>query len=112
MPYEKAGKHKPDMILMDIKLKSKKDGIETADEIFRKYKIPVIYLTAYSDEDTLERAKRTQPYGYIIKPFEEKEISGVQGRYKSIQNSLIARIIQLEIEKSYSKMQKRKFITI
>ncbi|MCK5024394.1 MAG: PAS domain S-box protein [Thermoplasmata archaeon] len=71
---EKAGKHRPDIILIDIKLKSKKDGIETADEIFRKYEIPVIYLTAYSDEDTLERARKTQLYGYIIKPFKEKEL--------------------------------------
>lgn len=71
---EKAKKHVPDIILMDIKLKSKKDGIETADEIFQKFGIPSIYLTAYSDEGTLERAKRTHPYGYIIKPFEEKEL--------------------------------------
>jgi len=71
---EKAGKHKPDIILMDIKLKSKKDGIETAGEIYQKYNIPAIYLTAYSDEETIERAKKTRPYGYIIKPFEEKEL--------------------------------------
>jgi len=71
---ELAGKHRPDIILMDIKLKSKKDGIDAAEEIFQKFKIPVIYLTAYSDENTLERAKRTHPYGYIIKPFEEKEL--------------------------------------
>ena len=59
---------------MDIKLKGTMTGIEAAEIIREKHMIPVIYLTAYTDEHTLQKAKITQPYGYIIKPFQEKDI--------------------------------------
>lgn len=61
----------PDLVLMDIKLKGKMDGIETAQIINDLYMIPVIFLTAHSDENTLQRAKLTSPMGYIVKPFEK-----------------------------------------
>lgn len=64
----------PDLVLMDIMLKGNMDGIQTAKEIRSLYDIPIIYLTSYSDKETLERAKQTEPYGYILKPFEEKEL--------------------------------------
>lgn len=64
----------PDLILMDIVLKGKMDGIEAAQRIHDDYDIPVLYLTAYSDEETLKRAKITEPFGYIIKPFEDREL--------------------------------------
>lgn len=64
----------PDLVLMDIRLKGDMDGIEAAEQIRRRLDIPVVYLTAYADEQTLERAKRTQPYGYILKPFREKDL--------------------------------------
>jgi PAS domain S-box-containing protein len=78
----KAGELKPDLVLMDIKLRGKMDGIEAAGQIKLLYDIPVIYLTAYSDEYTVQRAKITEPSGYIIKestglvkkPFEESEL--------------------------------------
>lgn len=66
--------NRPDLVLMDIVLKDKMDGIETAKQIRARYNIPVVYLTAYSDEKILERAKTTEPFGYIIKPFREKEL--------------------------------------
>jgi len=66
--------NKPDIILMDIMLSSDFDGIETATIIKEKYNIPLIFLTAYSDEKTVERAKKAEPYGYILKPFKEKEL--------------------------------------
>ena len=66
--------NKPDIILMDIMLSSDFDGIETATIINEKYNIPLIFLTAYSDEKTVERAKKAEPYGYILKPFKEKEL--------------------------------------
>jgi len=66
--------NKPDMILMDIVLKGEMDGIQTAEQIRAQYSIPVIFLTAYADEKTLERAKKTGPFGYIMKPFEERDI--------------------------------------
>lgn len=63
-----------DLILMDIILQGDIDGIETAKEIKKHFDIPVIYLTAHSDKNTLERAKVTGPFGYLIKPFEDKEL--------------------------------------
>lgn len=69
--------HHPDIILMDIRLKGSLDGIETAKIIKASQNIPVIYLTSYSDKETLDRAKITDPMGYILKPFDEKELSTV-----------------------------------
>ncbi|WP_321430860.1 response regulator [uncultured Methanolobus sp.] len=65
---------RPDLILMDIVLKGKIDGIEAAKTIRDNYGIPIIYLTAYSDEKTLQRAKLTEPFGHILKPFDEREL--------------------------------------
>jgi DNA-binding LytR/AlgR family response regulator len=69
-----AGQHRPDLILMDIMLKGDISGIEAADQIKKRYQIPVIFLTAYADESTLNKAKVTEPYGYIIKPFKEIDL--------------------------------------
>lgn len=66
---------KPDLILMDIKLRGSLDGVETASLIRSRYKIPVVILTAFADEKTIQRAKETEPFGYILKPFEERELN-------------------------------------
>ena len=71
---EMARDLKPDLILMDIILKGDMDGIEAADRIYSNYDIPVIYLTAHSDEATLERALKTNAFGYLIKPFNDREL--------------------------------------
>lgn len=71
---EKAGELQPDLVLMDIFLKGEMDGIQAAEEIKRLYEIPVIFLTAFADPNTLQRAKVTEPFGYILKPFEEREL--------------------------------------
>ncbi|HPI37393.1 MAG TPA: PAS domain S-box protein [Ignavibacteriaceae bacterium] len=71
---EIAKKELPDMVLMDIMLGGEIDGIETTKKINESNFIPVIYLTAYSDPGTLERAKLSEPFGYILKPFEEQEL--------------------------------------
>jgi CheY-like chemotaxis protein len=71
---ESATRTNPDLILMDIKLRGKMDGIYAAKQIQSKFNIPVIYLTAYGDESTLNRVDRTKPFGYINKPFEETEL--------------------------------------
>jgi CheY-like chemotaxis protein len=68
---KKADELFPDLILMDIMLKGDMNGIQAADQIMEKSDVPVIYLTAYYDNDTLEKAKKTAPYGYIIKPYED-----------------------------------------
>ncbi len=70
----KAEGIRPDLVLMDIMLKGEIDGIHAAGEIHKRFNIPVVYLTAYSDEETLYRAKLTEPYGYILKPFEEDDL--------------------------------------
>ena len=64
----------PDLILMDITLAGKLDGIETIEIVKEKYNIPAIYLTAVSSEAILEKAKITEPYAYILKPFNEREL--------------------------------------
>ncbi len=69
-----AEKEKPDLILMDIMLKGKMDGIETAGIIHSKLGISVVYLSAYADEKVLQRAKVTLPFGYLIKPFKDREL--------------------------------------
>ncbi len=71
---QKAKEIKPDLILMDIMLKGKGDGIDAAKEIKSFRDIPVIYLTAYDDAKTRERAETTNPDAYLIKPFEEKDL--------------------------------------
>jgi PAS domain S-box-containing protein len=71
---EKAGETHPDLVLMDISLKGHMDGVETSKRMQERFDIPVVYLTAYADERTLQRAKKTGPFGYLLKPYEEKEL--------------------------------------
>ncbi|MCG6551845.1 MAG: response regulator [Candidatus Magnetominusculus sp. LBB02] len=71
---QKAAELNPDMILMDITLEGKMDGIEAAIEIENHQSIPIIYLTAHTDLITLHRAKVTEPHGYIVKPFTQRDL--------------------------------------
>ena len=71
---QKAEELRPDLVLMDIVLRGRMDGVKVAAQMRDRFQIPVIYLTAYADEATVERAKLTAPYGYILKPFEEREL--------------------------------------
>ena len=64
----------PDLILMDIVIKGFKDGITLAKEVHRLYNLPVIFLTAYADNETLQRSEQSGAYGYILKPFNEPEL--------------------------------------
>ena len=70
----KVETERPDLILMDIVLKGKMDGIEAAKRIVSQFNIPVIYLTAYTKREYIERAKQTMPFGYLVKPFTEQEL--------------------------------------
>lgn len=67
----------PDAILMDVIIKGDLDGVETAREVRRRFAIPVIYLTAHSDPKTLGRALETDPYGYLVKPYDEDQLRQV-----------------------------------
>lgn len=69
-----AEKEHPDIALMDIKLKGKMDGIEASQQLKDRFDIPSIYSTAYADAATLERAKITEPFGYILKPFSDDDV--------------------------------------
>ncbi|MBD1877396.1 ATP-binding protein [Coleofasciculus sp. FACHB-T130] len=97
----------PDLVLMDIMLKGQLDGIETTEKIHKNFDIPVIYLTAYADKKTLERAKITDPFGYIIKPFDERDL------HTTIEIALrrhlaeAATRVALEKEKQLSELKSR-----
>lgn len=65
---------KPDLILMDIRIKGEMDGIETAKKIAAITSTPIIYLTAYADKQTIERAKETTPFNYLVKPVQERDL--------------------------------------
>ncbi len=71
---ESIERNKPDLVMMDIKLRGKMDGIEAAEIILERFDLPVIYLTSFADDEVIRRAASTESYGYIIKPFQEAEI--------------------------------------
>jgi diguanylate cyclase (GGDEF)-like protein/PAS domain S-box-containing protein len=70
-----AARDRPDVVVMDIRLEGKMDGVEAAGRIRSLYDIPIVYLTAYADDATLQRAKESEPFGYVGKPFELRELS-------------------------------------
>jgi len=84
---------RPDLILMDIMLKGDMTGIDVANVIKEKFSIPVVFLTAYADDNTLNKAKISEPYGYIIKPFKEKEFQTTikMAIYKHERDSMVKR---------------------
>jgi two-component system, sensor histidine kinase and response regulator len=69
-----AVEQRPDLVLMDITLRGDMDGVTAAEEMRRLFEVTVIYLTAHSDDTTLQRAKITEPFGYVLKPFDEREL--------------------------------------
>jgi len=71
---ERAEELQPDILVMDVVLQGAMDGIEAAREIRKRFDIPVVYLSAYTDESTVQRARSTEPIGYLIKPFDEREL--------------------------------------
>ncbi|MBF2026848.1 MAG: response regulator [Oscillatoriales cyanobacterium C42_A2020_001] len=89
----KAVELQPDLILMDIQLRSDLDGIQAAETIWNRLKIPFIYATGYSDTSTLRRAKATGPFGYILKPIEEREL------YVAIETALQRYQLDTELKK-------------
>ena len=65
---------RPELVLMDVRLRGEMDGIHAAEVIRDRFNLPVVYLTAYADEETILRAKKTTPFGYLVKPFNEREL--------------------------------------
>jgi PAS domain S-box-containing protein len=72
---EKIRELRPDLVLMDIRLAGEMDGVQVAAELKKTQDIPVIYLTAHADRELLDRAKLTEPYGYLVKPYDERDLS-------------------------------------
>ncbi len=104
--------YSPDIILVDISLQDGNDGIELAKEIRIEYNIPFIYLTSYSNDEIISQAKQTEPYGYIVKPFDPNSLHAtiqmalfkykIEGERKNDINSL--KVDKLNLEKLlYSK---------
>lgn len=71
---ERTAELHPDVVLMDIRMPGALDGIEAAAQICERFEIPVVFITAYADASTLERAKVTTPFGYVLKPFEDRDL--------------------------------------
>jgi PAS domain S-box-containing protein len=90
----------PDLILMDISLQGNMDGIETAELIRSQFDVPVIYATAFTDDVLLERAKRSEPFGYIVKPFGERELRS------SVEMALFKHRAEKRIRRSEERFRK------
>lgn len=71
---EKVAESRPDLVLIDIRLKGDSDGVEAAERIRARIKGPIVYLTSEVDQDTLRRAQMTEPFGYVMRPFHEGEL--------------------------------------
>jgi signal transduction histidine kinase len=95
---EKAFFFKPDLILMDIHLKGDLDGINAARKIKEQYNIPVIFLTAFADEETINSAKVAEPYGYLLKPFKDKEL------HSNIEMALYRHQMELELSEKKDEL--------
>jgi PAS domain S-box-containing protein len=85
---------RPDLILMDVHLRGEVDGVQTAQQIRDRIEVPVIYLTAFADDRTVERARLTEPFGYLIKPFSEKEL------YAAIETALYKHAMEAKLRDS------------
>ncbi|MCG5056609.1 MAG: response regulator [Limnoraphis sp. WC205] len=108
---EKVAETQPDLVLMDIVIKGEMDGIETAELLHERFNIPVIYVTAYADDSTLDRAEQTGSYGYLLKPYKEREL------HATIKLALRKHQAQLEAQKNlenvqFSKEEKSRLLSI
>lgn len=96
----------PDLVLVDIMLEGSFDGINITDTIQREYSIPVIYVTAYSNQKTIDEAKLTAPYGYITKPFEDNEL------YSSVEMALYKSQLDKKLKEAKYKIEKLHSVAI
>ena len=96
---QKAIETKPDLALLDIRLHGETDGVVVAEQIRERLHIPVVYLTAYADAETLRRAKLTEPFGYLVKPFGEREL------YSTIEIALHRHAMERRLQESEQWLQ-------
>ncbi len=90
----------PDLILMDIRLRGKTDGITLSEEILKKYDIPIVFITAFADKETLERAKKIEPYSYLTKPFNTRDL------HSAIEIALYKHSIGKKLRESEARLKK------
>ena len=98
---EKAGRLKPDLILMDVMMPGKLDGIDAAKKIKAEFNIPVVFLTAFSEDHIVEKAKLAEPFGYILKPFQDREIKA------AIEVSLCKKEMEEKLQKANDELEQR-----
>jgi len=91
---ERAADTEPDLVLMDVRLDGPMDGVQAARKIRASQSVPVVFVTAYSDDETLQRATDTVPYGYVVKPFEEREL------YAAVEVALHTDVLQRRVERA------------
>ncbi len=105
---EKIKATQPDVVLMDIHLKGDMDGVEAAGIIREQYDIALIYLTAYADDQTLQRAKLTQPYGYLLKPYQETELKTTieVALYKHETEDKL-KVAHLQLERAHAQIRRQ-----
>jgi putative two-component system response regulator len=96
----KALESRPDVVLMDIRLRGEMDGIEAAGRIRAAAPIPVIYLTAFADNELIARAKVTEPFGYILKPFEARELRS------NIEMALYKQAMETKLRESHARLER------
>ena len=99
LAIKKIGATLPDLVLMDIILQGNMDGVEAAGEVLKLYKIPVVYLTSHADDATMRRARITGPFGYVLKPFEEREL------HMAMEIALYRRETEASLESLNQKLQ-------
>ncbi len=95
----KAAELEPDLVLMDVRIEGSLDGIEAASRIRRAREIPIVFLTAYTDVGTLERAKRIEPYGYVVKPFAQRDLEA------TIRVALYKGAVDRKLRQSHENLQ-------
>jgi DNA-binding NarL/FixJ family response regulator len=98
---ERAGRLRPDLVLMDIMLPGKLDGIEAAKIVKTEFDIPVIFLTAFSEDKILKRAKQAEPFGYLLKPFQDRDIKA------AIEVALYKKGMEEKLQKAHSELEER-----
>ena len=96
---ERADEADLDLILMDVRLDGPMDGVEAARTIRESQRLPVVFVTAYSDDETLNRATETTPYGYVVKPFEKREV------YATVEVALHTHALQRQVERAHEDLR-------
>ena len=96
-----VGQVRPDLVLMDVNLAGEMDGVEAAAQIRETLRIPIIFLSAFTDNVTVERAKATDPFAYLVKPFKDRELQN------AIEIGLYKHRIEAELERANAELEER-----